>query len=145
MLNLLPVRRSRFLPDTINSVMNDPFFRFLEELPSEGREWSPAVEVIENEAEFRFTLEVPGMEQKDISIEFDNGVLTFTGEKSSEEHQNGERVRSERWYGKFSRSFTLPKSADPEKIAANLKNGVLVVTVQKREEAKPRKVEVSIS
>ncbi len=145
MLSLLPVRRSRFLPDTINSVFSDPFFRFLEDLPSEGREWSPAVEVVENDKEFRFMLEVPGLEQKDIAIEFDNGVLTFTGEKGSEEHKDGERVRSERWYGKFSRSFTLPKSADPEKISASLKNGVLVVAVQKREEAKPRKVEVSIS
>lgn len=145
MLNLLPVRRSRFLPDTINSVFNDSFFRFLEDLPSEGREWSPAVEVIENETEFRFTLEVPGIEQKDIAIEFDNGVLTFSGEKSTEEHPNSDRIRSERWYGKFTRSFTLPKSADPEKISANLKNGVLVVSVQKREESKPRKVEVRIS
>ena len=145
MLNLLPVRRSRFLPDSINHVFNDPFFRFMEDLPSEGRQWSPAVEVLETDGEFRFQLEVPGLERDDINIEYDNGVLTFSGEKSGEEHTEGERVRSERWYGKFTRSFTLPKSADPEKIAASLKNGVLEVTIQKREEAKPRKVEVKIS
>ncbi len=143
MLNLLPVRRSRLFPDVVSRVFDDPFFRFFEDLTT--REWVPAVEVVENENAIIFTFEVPGLEQKDINISIDNGMLTFSGEKVSTEHKETDYIRSERWYGKFSRSFSLPPTVDAANVSAHLHNGVLTVTVPKREEARPKKVEVRVS
>lgn len=145
MLSLMPVRRSRFLPDRIDRIFDDPFFRIFEDWPTRTREWVPPVEVVETDKEYRFLVEVPGMEEKDLTIQVDNGVLTFSGEKRAPEYETADTVRSERWYGKFTRSFSLPESADPERIEAHLKNGILTITVPKRAEAQPRKVEVKVS
>lgn len=143
MFNLIPVKRNRLAPEVVNRMMDDPFFRFFDDLTA--REWSPAAELREDENAVIFTFEVPGLEQKDISISLENGMLTVSGEKIGQEHKETDFVRSERWYGKFTRSFTLPPTVDPSGVSANLRNGVLSVTVPKREEAKPRKVEVKIS
>ncbi|GAB4254554.1 MAG: Hsp20/alpha crystallin family protein [Acidobacteriota bacterium] len=145
MLSLMPVRRSRFLPDRIDRIFEDPFFRIFEDWPTRTQEWVPPVEVVETDKEYRFMVEVPGMEEKDLTIQVDNGVLTFSGEKRAPEYEGAETVRSERWYGKFTRSFSLPESADPERIEAHLKHGILTITVPKRAEAQPRKVEVKVS
>lgn len=141
MLNLLPVKRSRFLPDTIDRVFDDPFFRFFENGPTQS--WTPAVEVEEKEDSIVFTFEVPGINQEDISINVENGLLTFSGEKRGA-REEGSSVTSERWYGRFSRSFRLPNSADTQNIDAQLKNGILTVSVPKREEARSRKVKVKV-
>lgn len=143
MFNLVPMKRGRLVPEMINRVLDDPFLRFFDD--SSAREWSPAAEVTENENAVVFAFEVPGLEQKDISISLENGMLTVTGEKTSQEHKETDFIRSERWYGKFARSFTLPPTVDAASVTANLRNGVLTVTVPKKEEAKPRKVEVQIS
>jgi len=144
MLNLLPIKRSRFFPDVVDRVFDDPFFRFFEERPR-LQDWSPAVEIHEDESEIRIQAELPGLEQKDVSIEVHDGTLTFSGERAGQRETKGECIRSERWYGKFSRTFSLPQTADLEKVSAALKNGLLTITVPKKEEAKPRKIDVQIS
>lgn len=144
MLNLVPFR-SRSLrnsPFTIDRFFEDPFFSGFDE---KRRDWSPAVEIVESDEEIVLTAELPGLKEKDVHINVEDNLLSLTGERTFEKKEEGEYLRSERWYGKFSRSFRLPETADVEKISAGLKNGILTVTVPKKEEAKPRQIEVKVN
>ncbi len=107
--------------------------------------WTPVADVKETENELVVTTELPGFEKGDINIAVNDGRLTITAERNYPEEKETKKHRIERWYGKFYRSFLLPKSADPEKVAATLKNGVLTVNVPKKEEAKPRQIPVSVN
>jgi HSP20 family protein len=111
-----------------------------------GRAWLPAVDVFETkDSEYVVKAELPDMKREDINLTFENGVLTLTGERKSEFDQNeGTFHRSERAYGRFSRSFTLPATVDANRINASYKDGVLTVRVPQREEAKPRQITVDI-
>ena len=105
----------------------------------------PAADVVEGEREYRITAELPGMSGNDLEISLAGDVLTVKGEKKEErEEQGGNRYVAERRFGSFQRSFRLPEDADPGKIEAGFKNGVLTVTLPKRPEAqaKRRKIEV---
>ena len=130
----------------IDSVM-DRFFndRLTGFESSTGTVWTPAADVTETENELVFTTELPGFEKGDVDIAVNDGRLTITAEREYQEDKETRKHRIERWYGKFHRSFLLPKSADSEKISANLKNGVLTVNVPKKEEAKPRQIPVSVN
>ena len=87
----------------------------------------------------RVKAELPEMKREDINITFDNGVLTLVGERKPEfDEKDGTFHRSERTYGRFSRSFTLPATADANRINASYKDGVLTIRVPQREEAKPK-------
>ncbi|MGW8178481.1 MAG: Hsp20/alpha crystallin family protein [bacterium] len=144
MLNLVPFRSRRLghNPFAVDRFFDDRFFHFLDETP---KEWSPAVEIIESDEEISLTAELPGLEEKDIRISVEDNLLSLSGERTIEKNEEGKHVRSERWYGKFSRSFRLPETADLENIKARLTNGVLTVTVPKKEEAKPRQIEVKVN
>ena len=106
-----------------------------------GRE--PAVDVREDEDAYYLEVEVPGLSEKDISVSIDDSLLTIASkqEDQQDEKQNGYVMR-ERRKGTFSRSFLLPKGVDRDKIDGSFKDGVLVVTVAKAAEAKPRTIEV---
>jgi HSP20 family protein len=109
------------------------------------RPWSPAVDIVENENDLVLKADVPGIEPNDIDIRMENGTLTIKGERKFENnptHQGYHRI--ERSYGSFARSFALPDSIDPEKVKAEFKNGVLTITLPKKEVAKPRAVKVEI-
>lgn len=99
----------------------------------------PAVNIKENENEFKVEVAVPGMDKSDFKIDLDNNVLTISSEKTNENQEKNENyTRKEYSYQSFKRSFTLPKTiVDSEKIAANYKNGELIIVIPKREEAKP--------
>jgi HSP20 family protein len=87
--------------------------------------------------------DVPGVLEKDLDIAVHDGVLTVGGSRAAEERKEGETYSLyERRYGAFARSFALPDAADPEKIDAKLDNGVLVLTIGKRAESKPRKIAI---
>lgn len=107
--------------------------------------WAPLTDVVETKDAIVFKAELPGMEEKDITIEFENGVLTVQGERTVEldENEKGFR-RIERSYGKFFRTFTLPPNVDPDKINATYKEGLLTVEVPKKEEAKPKKITLNL-
>ena len=92
----------------------------------------PHVEVSETEKEVKVVAELPGMEQNDIKLSLQDGVLTLTGEKKSESEG---ALYSERWHGQFQRSLQLGSDVDPEQVNAAFKNGVLTVTLAKRPEA----------
>ena len=105
----------------------------------------PAVDVTEDENDFKVTAELPGLEEKDIDVKVSNHTLTIKGEKTYEkEEKNKDHHMSERAYGSFQRSFTIPDEVDADKITAALAKGVLTVTLPKTAEAqKPaKKIEV---
>ena len=123
----------------------EPFARFAgtnEDLVSGT--WVPPVDVAETQDKILVRAEVPGMRQEDIQIEFENGLLTIRGERRLEKAENMTWHRVERTYGNFSRSFTLPRSVDAERIAASYRDGVLEIDVPKREEAKPKQIRIAV-
>lgn len=123
----------------------EPFARFAggdEDLVSGT--WVPPVDVAETQDRIVVRAEVPGIKQEDIAIEFENGLLTIRGDRKLEKNEGVTWHRVERIYGNFSRSFTLPRSVDPEKIAASYREGILEVEVPKREEAKPKHIKIEV-
>ena len=105
--------------------------------------FAPAFEVKETNDSFVLRADIPGVEEKDLDIAVHNGVLTVSGSRQAEERKEGESYALyERQYGSFSRSFALPDMADGERVEAQLTNGVLTLTVAKKAEAKPRKIEI---
>jgi HSP20 family protein len=116
--------------------------------PDEGKEtvtsnWAPAVDIFETEKELVLSAEIPGIDEKDIEIKVEDNTLSLKGERKFEKETKEENYhRIERSYGSFYRAFTLPNSIDPEKIQATHENGVLKITMPKREEIQPRKVKI---
>jgi len=105
----------------------------------------PAVDVFEDEHNIVVTAELPGIEEKDLNISVENNVLTITGERKMEKEEKKENFqRIERRYGRFTRSFTLPPTVDAESVNAEFTNGVLKLTLPKREEAKPKQIKIGI-
>ena len=105
--------------------------------------WTPSVDVYENEKEFTFKAELPGVELKDILVSLENNVLFIKGERHLEKETDKENYhRVERMYGKFSRSFSLPTFIDESKVTADFKNGVLKIVLPKKEHARSRGIEI---
>lgn len=106
----------------------------------------PAFEVKETNDQFVVRADLPGVEEKDLDVSLHNGVLSITGTRNGEQRQEGEAYYLyERQFGSFTRSFSLPDTADADKVAAKMEHGVLTVTIGKRAEAKPRKISLSKS
>jgi HSP20 family protein len=109
-------------------------------------EWAPSVDITEDDNEYVIKAELPEVTKEDVKITVENGVLTLKGERRFEkEEKNKKYHRIERGYGSFMRTFSMPDDADPEKVAADFKDGVLRVTLGKSEAKKPRQIEVSVN
>jgi len=108
-------------------------------------DWMPTSDVIETKDEIVIKAELPGIDEKQIDIQIENGVLTIKGERKGEKEfeEKGYR-RIERSYGSFLRSFTLPPNVEVEKIGAAFANGLLEVHLPKKEDAKPRTIKVDV-
>ncbi len=105
--------------------------------------WSPRTDLVETPEAYRIELDVPGIGADDIHINFQDDRLSVSGERSNEvREENEERVRVERSFGSFFRSFTLPNTVNADKISAHHDNGVLTITVPKAEESKPRRIAI---
>lgn len=105
--------------------------------------WVPRVDIREERDRFVLYADIPGVEPGDIEVQMDKGMLTIKGERRAEEREESENFsRIERRYGAFHRRFALPDSADPENISAQGHNGVLEITIPKRPETTPRRIEV---
>jgi HSP20 family protein len=105
--------------------------------------WSPSVDIFENKNEIVLEAELPGMTADDVNISIENNVLTLHGERRFEKKDESDNFhRVERSYGSFTRSFTLPPTVSSENANAEFQNGVLRLTLAKREEAKPRRIEI---
>ena len=105
--------------------------------------WVPPLDVGETEANFAVTVDLPGLEPDQVEVTFEDGLLTIRGQREFTKEVDEEQYhRIERSCGSFARSVRLPRTADAEKIEASFDKGVLTVEVPKREEAKPRAIEV---
>lgn len=106
---------------------------------------APNADVMETTDDLRVTVELPGLRPEDVEVSLEDNVLTISGEKQEERRQEG---RDERWhlaerrYGRFSRSFVLPRDVEHDRIQAHYENGVLHVTIPKSEKVKPRRIEI---
>jgi HSP20 family protein len=124
---------------------SDPFFRTLGEENWSLSTWAPACDIFENDNEIVVKAELPEVKKEDVTVSIENNVLTIHGQRKFEEDVKKENYhRVERRYGEFTRSFTLPGFVDAGKVNAEFKDGVLRVTMAKREEAKPKQIEVKI-
>jgi HSP20 family protein len=118
------------------------FSRMLTE-PQTNRPWAPAVDIFETDNELVVKADVPDVEAKDIDVRVENQTLTIAGERKFEASTNDKGYhRIERSYGNFVRSFSVPNAFDTDKINAAYKNGVLTVTLTKKETAKPRQIKI---
>jgi HSP20 family protein len=130
------------LQNQLNRVFQD-FGRGSDELTTSG--FVPPADIYEDEHSITLKLEVPGIDEKDLDIRLENNTLTVRGERKFEKEEKEENFhRIERRYGSFSRSFTLPNTVESENVKANYENGILRITLAKREEAKPRQIKVSV-
>ena len=108
--------------------------------------WSPALDVADDKDNLVVKVELPGMKKEDINLSLHDGVLTVSGERKHErEAREGGTFRSERYFGKFQRSVTLPSAVDSSKVNASYKDGILTVELPKAEEAKPKQIAVNVS
>ena len=108
-------------------------------------EWSPLVDISEDDKEYLIKAELPDIKKDDIKLSVHDNILSISGERKYEKEEKGKKYhRVERAYGSFLRSFTLPEDADASKIAAENKDGILKVHLPKSEKAKPKSIEVKI-
>lgn len=110
------------------------------------RRMSPAIDVIEKGDSVLVRCDMPGIRRDDLDLSLARNVLTIKGEKKPEEKRdNSKSYRNETWSGVFQRTISLPDSVDPEKVEASLQDGVLEIRVAKREEVRPRQIDVKVS
>jgi len=146
---------------TVRGISRDPFRELFElqrginELFDEGfggsresvglRAWSPAVDVYEDENEFLIKVELPGINRDDVKVSVNENTLSVSGERRVENEDKRDNYhRIERSYGQFFRSFTLPLNINTDVIEAQFKDGVLRLALPKKEEAKPKQIDVKV-
>src|SRR5213594_251770 len=140
----LPFRGATTLQEQINRVFGDGVGRTGEE--SNLTPWAPAVDIYETENELVVKADLPDVNPQDLDIRVENNILTIRGERKFEKKVNEENyLRVERAYGSFDRSFTLANTVNSDAIKADYQNGVLTLTIPKREEAKPKQIKVNVA
>ena len=142
-----PFRDLAVLQDRMNRMFNDQYGSRSSEdhLMSRGT-WTPAVDIYEADGQLVMKAELPDMRREDIDVTVENHTLTIRGERKLDQEIKQENFhRVERAYGNFVRSFALPPTIEPGKIAAEYKNGVLTVKLPVREEAKPRTIDIEVA
>lgn len=138
-----PFRELVSLQQEMNRLFDDLMTRRPEGAPAENVMWIPAVDVSEQADALTVKVEVPGVKKEDIKISVANNVLTIKGEKRMEKEANAESFhRVERVYGAFLRSLELPTSVAADKVKANYVDGVLVITLPKSDEVKPKEITI---
>jgi HSP20 family protein len=138
-----PTRGASALQEQVNRLFNNAFERTDEE--SNLTSWAPAVDIFETEHELVVKADVPDVDPKDLDIRVENNILTIRGERKFEKKvDENNYLRVERAYGSFSRSFSLANTVNAEAIKADYQNGVLTLSIPKREEAKPKQIKVNV-
>ncbi|MCX6967216.1 MAG: Hsp20/alpha crystallin family protein [Verrucomicrobia bacterium] len=140
-----PLNRLASLREEMNRLLDGSLAGFSENVGLFGG-WSPSVDVYQDKENVYVKAELPGMKKEEIEITFQDGILTVAGERKQEsEVREGESFRSERFFGKFHRSVSMPTKVEAERIKAAYKDGVLTVELPKAAEAKAKQIEVSVS
>ena len=133
----------------IDNILDDVFTNFYQSLPSlptsqniDGT-FLPRIDISETDSAYHLEIEIPGIDRKDIDIRSENNILTITGKKeSSSDHKERNYYAQERFYGTFKRSITLPSNIAEDDIDANFKDGVLEITIPKKEQKNAKRIEV---
>ena len=143
---IIPELNSRSSFNNLRDHLNRLFEVSTSRAPESFGDWTPALDAHEDKDKYVVSVEVPGMKKEEISVTVHDGVLTVSGERKREHESTSCNVhRTERLYGKFVRSVSLPPTAKSDQIAANYKDGVLKIELPKAEEAKPKTIEVKVS
>jgi HSP20 family protein len=138
-----PFRGASSLQDQVNRLFSDVLERTGEE--SSLTAWAPAVDIYETEHELVVKADLPEVNPQDLDIRVENNILTIRGERKFERKVNQDNyLRVERAFGSFARSFTLANTVNAEAIKADYQNGVLTLTIPKKEEAKPKQIKVNV-
>lgn len=137
-----PLRELRgfdtFFDDAFGSLLKDDFYG--------SEKLTPSVDIVEKEDRYVISADIPGLNKEEIKLDVKDGMLTISGEKKYEDKKEEENyIRVERRYGRFERSFNLPKNLNAESVSASYKNGVLEVNLPKKEEAKPKQIDIKVS
>jgi HSP20 family protein len=139
-----PFRDLRTLQEEVNRLFSTNMTRAFDDEGIGRGAWAPSVDIYENKDQIVLEAELPGMRQEDFDLSIENNVLTLRGERKFEKTDETDNYhRVERSYGAFTRSFTLPQTVSAEGANAEYNNGVLRVTLPKREETKARRIQVS--
>lgn len=139
-----PFRDLRSLQDEVNRLFSTNLSRVFGDEGIARGAWNPNVDIYENKDQIVIEAELPGMNREDFDLSFENNVITLRGERRFEKRDESDNYhRVERSYGSFTRSFTLPPTVSGEGISAEYRNGVLRVTLPKREEVKARRIEIA--
>src|SRR5678815_1595274 len=138
-----PYRELTSFADRFNRALGTAAGRERDEEMNMGA-WIPPVDIAEDQDHIALTAELPGFREDQVKIQMEGGVLTIRGERKFEDEKNGRSFhRVERSYGQFVRSFTLPNNVDRDNVKATFTNGLLEIAIPKREEAKPRQIQIS--
>lgn len=132
---------------TLQARFFEPFFgrfEFVDDALKSGT-WTPPVDLAEDAEKIVVRIEVPGIDEKELKVSFEDGLLTVSGERHFEQKEDRNYHRIERTYGSFVRTFNLPRSVDGNAISANYTNGVLELEIPKREDAKPRQIQINVA
>jgi HSP20 family protein len=133
--------------------LDDFFERYAREFGGQNRlarvesdlQWRPSADIVESDKEYTIKVDLPEVKKEDIEVKVENGVLTLSGERRVEKSTDDEKQhRRETFYGRFSRSFSLPEDVDANGISADCKDGVLKVHLLKAEAKRPRSIEVKV-
>jgi HSP20 family protein len=142
-LSTEPYRTASTLQEQINRLFSDSFGRSTEE--GNLTSWAPPVDIHETEHELVVKADLPDIDPQALDIRVENNILTIRGERKFEKKvEDKNYLRIERAYGAFSRSFALSNTVNADAIKAEYKNGVLTLTIPKREEAKPKQIKVNV-
>ena len=139
-----PFRDLGVLQDRMMRLFDDAGRGWRKDEPAATTTWSPSVDIYETDTEIVVKAELPGIERKDISLNLEKNVLTLRGERRFEKETKEENYhRIERNYGGFSRSFSIPATVDEEKIRAEYRDGVLRIALPKKEQVKPKQIQIN--
>ncbi len=150
---MIPIPSRKDLPGSLSELqadVNNLFQRFwhggVSTGPFDGQEWAPPVDVVEEPDRFVIRAEVPGLDAADIELSFADGVLTIKGQKveDSVEEGRGGLIRRERRFGQFARIVSLPAAVDASKITATCRNGLLQVSLLKREDSRSKTIKIDV-
>lgn len=140
-----PARELQSVQSEINRLFNTLFDAPAPAGGAQARRWIPAMDLVETEGDYVLRADLPGLTEKDVKIEFQDNVLTVSGERKSEHEERRDGFyRLERAFGSFSRSLTLPEGVDPQAVKASFDKGVLEIHIPKPEVRKPQKIEIAV-
>jgi HSP20 family protein len=129
------------LRDQLEQFFEEPFGEPNRDLGFWGA-WNPAVDVYEDQDSFRVRAELPGMKKDEINITLHENTLTLSGERKERENAGAKSFRSERIFGRFQRTLTLPRGIEANRVTASYRDGILAVTLPKTEQSKPRQIQI---